>query len=240
MSLLHKALKKAERGEDLMRDGTFVDSEETLSKPGASPWKVVGLSVLIACLLLLGAVRLLQLKKGGMSSAPRPKDFNTPLEIAGGPGAGQLGDEALSLIGLGKYEEARQRLEKVVILEPRNAEAYNNLGFVLKKLGKKEEAYEQYRKAVSINPSCAQCRNNLGALYMADKNLSDAESEFRKAIEIKSDYADPYFHLAMILESRNEPAGAKANYQKFLEHASGVDGEFLVKVQKRIAELKVP
>lgn len=239
MSLLHKALKKAERsGEDLGREGVFLDAEEG-GRSSKSPWKIILLSIVIACLLLAGAVRLLQMKhKPSAAEMPKPKQFNTPLEIAGGPGAVELGEKARSLIQSGRFEEARVSLEKVVILQPRNEEAYNNLGYVLKKLGKKEEAFEQYQKALSINPGCAECRNNLGALYMADRNLADAESEFRKAVTTKPDYADPYFHLAMILESRGDAAGAKANYQKFIELAKGVDGDFLVKVQKRMAELK--
>ena len=77
-------------------------------------------------------------------------------------------------------------------------------------------------------------------MYLSDKNLTDAETEFRKAITAKPDYADPYFHLAMILEARNDAVGAKANYQKFIELAKDISGDFLVKIQKRMAELKTP
>lgn len=235
MSLLHKALKKAEReGEVPTSPGVMVDTDEAKS-PSLRVYVLIGLAVaalMVTVLLRFG-------RKPGTASAPG-KEFATPVGLAGQASAGKLSQEGAQKMESGEFEEARGRFEKLTILEPRNAEAYNNLGLALKKLGRNEEAFEQYRKALSIDPACASCLNNLGVLYMANRDLAEAESHFQKAVEAKAEYADPYFHMALLQEARGDLAGAKKNYLKFVELARGIDADFLLKIQKRIAALQTP
>ena len=47
-------------------------------------------------------------------------------------------------------------------LQPGLAEAFNNLGIVLKKLGRVDEALSSYRDAVRLRPDYVEARNNLG------------------------------------------------------------------------------
>lgn len=235
MSLLHDALKKASRTESPPEQGVFVDHEEVVK--GASPRVILLLSVAAACLLFVATIRFFR-KAGGESLAP--KKFTTPLDIAGGPAASELSVRGQDFLQAGKYEEARVVFEKSVILEPRNAEAYNNLGLALKKLGKNDEAFDQYRKALSLNPQCVECTNNLGVLYLSNRDLVEAENQFRKAMELKGDYAEPYFHMGLLLEARGDLSGAKKNLLKYVELAKGVDASFLLKVQQRIASLETP
>ena len=234
MSLLHKALKKAEReGEPRTISGPLVDVEEGEGRPKTRVYFLIGLVA-----LTLSVFTYVRFFKKADSFSFVPKQFSTPLNIAGGPSSQAMAKEAQQLIQSGKYEEAMVRLEKVVILEPRNAEAYNNLGVVLKKLGKTEEAFEQYKKALSLEAQCAECLNNLGVLYLSNRDLAEAEVQFQKALQSKLDYADPYFHLGMLYEARGERAKAKENYLKFMELAKGVGADFLLKVQSRVASLQ--
>lgn len=234
MSLLHKALKKAEReGPPAERSPFFIDAEDP--HRSSSPRVFLLAGVAVACLLLVVYVRLVRRPE---ASSYTPKDFSTPLQIGGGPAAPALAAKADEMMEKGRFEEARENLEKVVILEPRNAEAYNNLGLALKKLGRNEEAFEQYRKALSIDPGCAECLNNLGVLYLVNRDLSEAESHFQKAIEARPDYADPHFHLGLLLEARGDLEGAKRSYLKFVELARGIDADFLLKIQQRVASLR--
>ena len=66
------------------------------------------------------------------------------------------------LAKLNRAEEARDALEKVLILDPRHANAHNNLGIVLTQLGKIEDAVTWYRRAISPNPRHATAYQNLG------------------------------------------------------------------------------
>lgn len=240
MSLLHDALKKAEReGEASSRVGVVIDPEGA-SRP--FPTRTILLTG-VALIALSTAVYFRLVKRPSSTVVPAPKGFGvapfqTPLQIGGGPAAPELASIAIGLIQAGKLEEARSNLEKVTILEPRNAEIYNNLGMVLKKLGRNEEAFEQYQRALSIDPNCAECYNNLGVLYLSNRNTTEAEVQFQKAISLKPDYANPYFHLGLLLEARGDLTGARKNYQKFVDLARGVDASFLLKIQQRISSLE--
>lgn len=236
MSLLHKALKKAEiETEDQEGGPSFIETGGS----GRSSSVVVILSV-VAALCLIGALGLRFYQKNFVASPATLQPATTPLQLAGGPSAVNLAAEALGLIQTGKYAEAKEALGKVVLLEPRNAEAYNNLGYVLKKLGKNTEAMEQYNKAVQLNPQCVECLNNLGVLYLANHQVNEAQESLQKAVQLKANYADPYLHLAMLYEARGDKSQAKENYQKFLDEAKGVEADFLLKIQQRMSEISKP
>ena len=54
---------------------------------------------------------------------------------------------------LKRYEEALAAYEQVLRLDPNNALAYNNKGYVLNKLNRKEEAQQAYEKARQLGYS---------------------------------------------------------------------------------------
>ena len=259
MSIIHKALKKAEQGnEQIDTAGVIVDVQDEEGE-GAMR-KYILMAMVVVSLLVVGYFRFYNNKSSPVAmpslpaipSAPATQAAMIPTTDSGSQIAKELGnamDPSVSTAGLtevgikkmnsGDYEEARKMFESVVVREPRNSEAYNNYGLALKKLGKSEEAFEQYRKALAIDPNFAECINNLGVLYMVNRNFVEAENQFQKAISIKPDYSDPYLHLGMVLESRGDSTGAKKSYQSFIDRSKGINADVLVKVQNRMASLKV-
>lgn len=237
MSLLHEALKKA--GKEGAGGGTgrlIIDHEEPRGGTGLRTYVLA--AVAVASLLLLVTFRFYKKGEGSAPSGPSPvAQQATPLGIGGGPAAPELLEQASRLLGEKKWAEAREMLEKAVILEPRNVEAYNNLGLALRKLGEKDKALEQYQKALSVQPDCAECLNNLGVLYLSDRQLGEAKAQFQKALQMRPEYADPHFHLALVAEAEGRVDEAKGHYRKFTELAHGIDAEFLLKIQKRMASL---
>ncbi len=248
MSLVHDALKKAdqERQAVMTMNGEATESFEGPEAPSALR-KVLVVLVLLAVVFTAGSY--FYKKRFVTSNVPQPKNFGASSGAPGGipgqvypstpppPSNAQLVADATQLTQSGRWEEAKVKWEKVVIAEPRNADAYNNLGLVLKKLNQNEAAFDQYRKALSIEPQCAECVNNMGALYLANRDLNEAESHFQKAIALKGDYADPYFHLGVLMEARGDINGAKKNYLKYMELARGISAENLLRVQQRISSL---
>ena len=53
----------------------------------------------------------------------------------------------------GRFEQARQELEKAVAQDPTYASARNNLGAVYGRLGRREDEIAAYRKAASLDPN---------------------------------------------------------------------------------------
>lgn len=236
MSLLHDALKKAEKEEGASEAGKaiLVDSE---TKPAKSPFRIIMLCVLVS-LAILGFLYLRVMKKLPGVAGPAPAGHGDRLAV--GSNRDELMAEATTFIRQQKYAEAKARLDKALAVSgtpKENAETYNNMGYVLKKSGRNEEASDYYQKALALDPECAECLNNLGVLYLSNRDLAEAEIRFQKAIEIKPGYPDPYLHLALIQEARGDAAGAKKNYSKFAELAQGVGADLMAKVQERITSL---
>ena len=83
--------------------------------------------------------------------------------------------ESEVLIQQAQYEAAIERLKKVVNDEPRNADAYNFLGFSHRKLGNLDDAFGYYFKALSFQPSHRGANEYLGELYLELGDLAKAE-----------------------------------------------------------------
>jgi len=76
-----------------------------------------------------------------------------------------------------QYEEAIPLLQNVVADNPRDADAWNYLGFASRKLGKNEEALVYYHKALAIDPRHKGAHEYLGELHLQMNDLAKAEEE---------------------------------------------------------------
>ncbi|MFO0997681.1 MAG: tetratricopeptide repeat protein [Alphaproteobacteria bacterium] len=73
------------------------------------------------------------------------------------------------------YKGAIPLLEKVVASDPKNADAFNYLGFSHRKLGDKDKALANYKKALDIDPNHLGANEYLGELYLEMGDLPSAE-----------------------------------------------------------------
>ncbi|MFM9864472.1 MAG: tetratricopeptide repeat protein, partial [Micropepsaceae bacterium] len=73
--------------------------------------------------------------------------------------------------------EAIPLLQKVVADNPRDADAWNYLGFASRKTGKLDEALGYYDKALKLDPRHKGAHEYLGELYLMMKNLPKAEEQ---------------------------------------------------------------
>jgi Flp pilus assembly protein TadD len=75
----------------------------------------------------------------------------------------------------------------------------------------KPQAIECFRKAQHYAPYCKENLNDLGlAEYYTAHDLEKAEFCLKEAIRISPNYIYPYFNLAYIYLTENEPQKAKA------------------------------
>ena len=63
----------------------------------------------------------------------------------------ELFDQGESLLQAGKYEEAVERFDDVIKVEPNNPEVLLDRGFCLKELDRFEEAVECFSKTTKLN-----------------------------------------------------------------------------------------
>jgi Flp pilus assembly protein TadD len=87
--------------------------------------------------------------------------------------------KAAKAVDAGDYAGAIPILHDVVAKEPRNADAYNYLGYASRKLGRFDEAKAHYLKALDIDPEHKGANEYLGELYLELDNLAGAEARLR-------------------------------------------------------------
>jgi tetratricopeptide (TPR) repeat protein len=103
-----------------------------------------------------------------------------------------------------------QAISEFYTIDPVGLPLHWYLGKAEKKMGK-PQAIESFRKAYHYAPYCKENLNDLGlAEYYTAHDLNKAEFCLKEAIRISPNYIYPYFNLAYIYLTENEPQKAKA------------------------------
>ena len=77
---------------------------------------------------------------------------------------------------VGHFKECIEAAEQATILNPRNARAFNNLGFCLANLRRWDDAIRSTQEALSLDPNLQLARNNL-AWMQQEKRKSTSVGE---------------------------------------------------------------
>ena len=116
----------------------------------------------------------------------------------------------------GQIDLAINAFKRVIAIKPDHAEAYYNMGNVLKGQGKLEEAIEAYNKALSLKPDYANACNNMGNVLKDQGKLEEAIEAYKKALLLKPDYADTYHNMGVVLKGQGKLEEAIEAYKKAL------------------------
>ena len=105
----------------------------------------------------------------------------------------------VSAAQLNKFEKAIDAFKKSISLKPDYAEAYNNLGNVLKDQGKLDEAINAYKNSISINPNRAETYSNRGTIFYNQGKLNEAMESYKQSILLNPNYAEAHINLSCTL-----------------------------------------
>ena len=86
--------------------------------------------------------------------------------------------EGIKLLRAERYNEAAQKFEQTIKLQPGNAEAHNALGATYVNLNRREEALASLREAIRRAPDFASAYYNLGNLFERDGHPQLAAEQF--------------------------------------------------------------
>jgi len=103
----------------------------------------------------------------------------------------------VSLIDCGKFDDARQVLERAVALDPNSADAHCNLGFALFNLKRDREARACLEKSVALKPNFPAAQRNLGNVLLRLELAEPAIAAYNRAIQLKPDDAEAYCNRAV-------------------------------------------
>ena len=114
-------------------------------------------------------------------------------------------------------KKAKKIYEIILLSQPNNLDANNNIGLIFYKLGNFEEAIIFFKKAISIDPNFYEAHSNLGAVYKIQKKYDEAKEIYNKIIIINPNYAQAYNNLGVIFEEQNKFDQSKSYYKKAIE-----------------------
>jgi len=89
-----------------------------------------------------------------------------------------------------EYDKAVKDFKDAIEMDSSMKEAFNNLGYCLRKTGKLDESLEAYNKALAIDSLFDLAREYRGELFLAMDDLEQARTEMEFLRQMESPYAD--------------------------------------------------
>lgn len=113
----------------------------------------------------------------------------------------------------GRMAEAIAPMQKVVQLEPKDAEAHRNLATALKELGQIKSAEAHFRKSIALNSQDALACMSLGKILNEQFNFIEAEKLCRKAIMLSYDFPEAHDQLGIALLGQKKLVDAESSFR---------------------------
>jgi len=110
-------------------------------------------------------------------------------------------DLGVKAVQAGDYQRALVLLQKVVQAEPRNADAWNYVGFSHRKLKQFDQSLAAYQKALAINPDHRGANEYLGELYLMTGEPQKARERLAKLQSLCPQGCEEYEDLKKAVEA---------------------------------------
>jgi len=131
--------------------------------------------------------------------------------------AGQSLQDAISLHQQGDLSKAEVIYQKLLALDPHNADVIHLLGLIAHQTGNHHAALELIAKAIKFNSQEASYFSNHGIVLQSNGKYSEAVASFDKAIELKPDYVEAYSNRGVALQELGKFHDAICSYNKAIE-----------------------
>jgi Tfp pilus assembly protein PilF len=92
------------------------------------------------------------------------------------------------LFDVGKFAEAVDWFEKVLVLQPGNLDVQTDLGTALYNAGQKDKAMAEYQAALKVDPKHMTTLHNLVIVHLEERDIPAAEQVFKHMEEIDPKY----------------------------------------------------
>jgi Flp pilus assembly protein TadD len=111
---------------------------------------------------------------------------------------------ARDLVARGKADEAIAVYRDILLDEPGNLKAYNNLGLLYEAMGRFDRALEQFEIARAIDPDNVAVISNVGGALIGLGRFDEAERELRRAMKLELENVDVRTNLGILFFRRGQ------------------------------------
>jgi tetratricopeptide (TPR) repeat protein len=127
----------------------------------------------------------------------------------------------MALVDEGEIEQAIERYQAAIRLDPSYAFAHNNLGAAYNQALDKEAALEAFDAALAADPNFALAHSNRASALAEDGKLEEALASAREAIRLDATVPSYHHNLGLILTKLGRPEEAVAAYEEALQRDPG-------------------
>lgn len=121
---------------------------------------------------------------------------------------------------LGSLDKAQVSLQKALQLQPDYADAYRELGTLLRKRGNDDGALYVFSKLLALRPDAAEVHCNIGAIYYDRADYEKAATALEKGLALNPKLLQAYFILADAYAKMNNLTRAAETYEHACAHNS--------------------
>lgn len=117
----------------------------------------------------------------------------------------------------GRLDEAIRGYARALSLNPRLADAYNNIGVALRTQGKLEAAIACYQRSLVLRPNTSSTYSNLGNALRELGRLEAAAASMQQAIRLAPDGPEPLYNLGLVLRDMGQDEKALTCFETVLK-----------------------
>ncbi|MFO7865516.1 MAG: tetratricopeptide repeat protein [Candidatus Aminicenantes bacterium] len=117
----------------------------------------------------------------------------------------------------GMPDNAIDAAKKIVELDPENADAVYNLGYMYVKEERFQEAVETFNRAIEIRPSFEYAYMNLGFSYSQLNQYGNAIQAFQELVKLNPDNDNAWFNIAVNYMQQKKWSSAVEPLRKVIE-----------------------
>jgi tetratricopeptide (TPR) repeat protein len=132
---------------------------------------------------------------------------------------------------------AKKEYEQSIKLNPKYAEAINNLGAIYYGQKSYRRSIRLYQRALVITPKAASIYSNLGSSYFARKEYPKAAQCYQTALELDPEVFEHHNSYGTLLQERSTTERAKFHYYLAKTYAkAGQNDRALLYIRKALEE----
>lgn len=112
------------------------------------------------------------------------------------------------------FEGAETLYQRILAVQPRQADALHLLGMLRHQMGRSAEGVELIERAIAVEPGFAGFHNNLGNIHASNGQVLPATHAYERALELAPDDADLQNNLGALYKAERRFDDAQACYAR--------------------------